>query len=247
MLQSWPISWIMMLLLCPSVLSARERKMRFVPFIIVALLTSAAIAQTVKDSDTHRSPMVWEPPEVLYPDSAKATVKKELLTSFRVRGYVIALDETAMKDVQGRLGGQIGSREDHRDALEWLCYHGADAGGRWVLWLENDEMNGSFVGSFQWAQLSKSDVLDPRCHLLDGSGQIKLPLSRLVLGTAQSEILESLGPPSVKNAERFVYLHRHAVTVKTGGREPFISSNMLIIFFSNGAVRAVQGARTMLD
>jgi hypothetical protein len=48
----------------------------------------------------------------------------------------------------------------------------------WVLWLESGEIDGGYVGSFQWQRLSNRDVLDSRCHALTGTtSAIKLPLS----------------------------------------------------------------------
>ena len=97
----------------------------------------------------------------------KANGEDEILSSFRVSSYEIVPERTAMKDAQQRLGGEIGSRET--DASEWLCFHGfhgTNETGRWVLWLENDEISGLVVGAFQWRQLSDRDVLDPRCQVL---------------------------------------------------------------------------------
>ena len=53
-----------------------------------------------------------------------------------------------MEDAKQSLGGEIGVKGDAGDALEWFCFHGADALGRWVLWLENGEINGGLIGSF---------------------------------------------------------------------------------------------------
>jgi hypothetical protein len=221
--------------------------MRFATCIVLALLTSTSLAQTVKKPDSHYPRMVWEPPDWDYPESAKATVRKELLTSFRVSGYKIVLEETAMKDAQDRLGGEVGSRKDGRDASEWLCYHGTNERGKWVLWLENDEMSPGLIGSFQWRQLSKNDVLDPRCHALASGNLIRLSLPYLNLEATQSQVLQSLGSPTVKDTGRFIYLHAHDVTGKIVRDDPFISSNVVIVRFRNGAVWAIQASKTTSD
>jgi hypothetical protein len=152
----------------------------------------------------------------------KATVPKEMVSTFRVSGYDITFEKTNMKDVEQRLGGVIGEKGDASDASEWLCFHGADAMGRWVLWLENGEIDGGSVGSFQWQRLSNRDVLDTRCHTLRKAGSvIRLPLS-LQLGAKSSEVLKSLGPPTLKTDERLIYLHEHEVG-GTRAEDPFIS------------------------
>ena len=71
------------------------------------------------------------------------------------------------------------------------------------------------MGSFQWQQLPKSDVLDPRCQALRrADSMITLPLSRFTLGATQSQVWKSLGSPTAKDSERLIYLHEHDVTTK---------------------------------
>jgi len=222
-----------------------ERNMRFPASIAFLLLASSAFTQTVSQPSSHAARTIWEPPEWNFPQDVKATVPKEMVSTFRVSGYDITLEKTRMKDVQQRLGGVIGEKGDASDASEWLCFHGADAKGEWVLWLENGEIDGGSVGSFQWQRLSKRDVLDTRCHILPKEGSvIQLPVS-LQLGTKSSEVLKSLGPPTWKTDERLIYLHEHEV----GGRaeDPFISSNIVVVLLRNGMVWAIQVSRTTSD
>jgi len=220
--------------------------MHFTASVALLLLALSAFTQTVSQPSSRAATAVWEPPEWNFPQDVKATVPKEMVSRFRVSGYDITLEETSMKDVQQHLGGVIGEKGDAGDASEWLCFHGTDASGGWVLWLENGEINGGSVGSFQWQRLSNRDVLDTRCHtLLKAGSVIQLPLS-LQLGTKSSEVLKSLGPPTSKSDQRLIYLHEH----KVGGtkpEDPFITSNIVVVRLRNGIVWAIQVSKTTSD
>jgi hypothetical protein len=222
--------------------------MRCASYIALALLAFTAFAQTVEQPTSHISRIVWEPPDWDFPQNVKASVEKEMFSSIRVSNYEIVFEQTEMKQVQQRLGGQIGSRGDAGDALEWLCFDGVNEKGRWVSWLESEEINGGFVGSFQWRQLSKSDVLDPRCQaLLKADSVITLPLSSLTLGAAQSQVLKILGSPTAKNNQQLIYLHEEKVKSKVARDDPFISSNIVIVRVRKGAVWAIQASKTTSD
>jgi hypothetical protein len=221
--------------------------MRFTSCIALVLLALTAFAQTIEQSKSHSPRMVWEPPDWSFPQNVKANVQDEMLSSFRVSSYEIVLERTAMKDAQQRLGGQIGSRGG--DALEWLCFHGANEMGRWVLWLENDEISEGIVGAFQWRQLSENDVLDPRCQALRREdSMITLPLPSFTLGATQSQVLKSLGSPTARDSERLIYLHEHDVTPKAvRDNYSVVSSNTVIVRLRNGVVWAIQASKTTSD
>jgi hypothetical protein len=105
-------------------------------FVVVAALLQAS-------AQSGQTPIAfWEPPAWDIPDNLKASAPKEMVSSLSVAGYEITLEETKMDDVQQRLGGEIGSKGDAGDALEWLCFHGEDGTGEWVLWLESGEIDG---------------------------------------------------------------------------------------------------------
>jgi hypothetical protein len=220
--------------------------MHFPASIALLLLASSAFTQTVSQPSSHAASTIWEPPEWNFPQNVKATVPKEMVSTFRVSGYDITLEETSMKDVEQRLGGVIGRKGDAGDALEWLCFHGADALGGWVLWLESGEINGGSVGSFQWQRLSNRDVLDTRCRTLrKASSVIQLPLP-LQLGAKSSEVLKSLGPPTLKSDKRLIYLHEHEVG-GTSADDRSLSSNIVVVYLRNGIVRAIQISETTSD
>ncbi|MGA7697038.1 MAG: hypothetical protein WCA76_18570 [Candidatus Sulfotelmatobacter sp.] len=220
--------------------------MRFALCIILLVLASAAFTETDERASQRSDKVVWEPPEWNIPENVKATVAKEMFSRFRVSGYEVTLEETSMEDAEQHLGGVIGKRGDAGDAMQWLCFQGADSVGGWVLWLESGEINGGSVGSLQWQRLSNRDVLDRRCHALQKAGTpIQLPLS-LKLGAKSSDVLKSLGPPTSKDGGRLIYLHEHEVGAIRGG-DPFISSNIVVVHLRDGLVWAIQASKTTSD
>jgi hypothetical protein len=215
--------------------------MRFALCIALTILASVAFPESVEHSKPHSPLTVWEPPDWNFPENVKASVPKEMFSRFRLSGYNIALEETSMKSVEKRLGGKIGAKGDAGDFLEWLCFHGADATGAWVLWLESGEIDGGSVGSFQWQRLSNGQVFDPRCHTLRSTtSTIKLPLS-LRLGANKAEVLKTLGEPTSADSERLIYLHEHESTIKG---EPFTTSNIVVLHLRKGVVWAIQASKT---
>jgi hypothetical protein len=221
--------------------------MRFAMCVALLVLASTAFAQTDGQANPHSASVVWEPPKWNFPEDVKPTVPKEVVSTFRVSGYDITLEKTSMKDVEQHLGGVIGKRGDAGDALEWLCFHGADATGGWVLWLESAEIDGESVGSFQWQRLSNRDVLDTRCHTLrkeDSVIQLRLSLK---LGAKSSEVLKSLGSPTSEDRERLIYLHEHEVGKTARAEASFISPNIVVVHLRNGIVWAIQVSKTTSD
>ena len=210
-------------------------------FLSVALLilTSAALTQTVKQSDLQRQHSVWEPPEWDFPQGLKATVSKEMFSTFTLSGVSITFEETSIESVRERLGGKGGQRGDAGDALKWLCFHSRDPADRWVLWLESGEIDGGSVGSFQWQRLSNDDVVDSRCQAL-GGGSVTLPLS-FRLGAKKAEVLKSLGGPTSTESQRLIYLHEHEGKIKG---QPFAVSNIIVVHIRDGLVWAIQASKT---
>ena len=139
------------------------------------------------------------------------------------------------------MGAKLAEKEMPGALLEWLCFHGTDAIGGWVLSLESGEIDGGYVGSFQWQRLSSRDVLDSRCHALRGTtSAITLPLS-LRLGAKKAEVLKMLGEPTVIETERLIYLHEHEGTIRG---EPFTTSNIVVVHLRNGIVWAIRAVKT---
>jgi hypothetical protein len=220
--------------------------MHFSAGIALLLLASSAFTQTVRRAGTEATGAIWEPPAWNLPQNVKATAPKEMISTFRASGYDITLRQTSMKDVERRFGGTMGKRPDASDASEWLCFDGRDAAGRWVLWLENDEINEGTIGSFQWQRISSRDVLDSRCHSLRKADSV-IQLSRSFrLGAKSSEVSRTLGQPTLKTRGTLFYRHEHEVGGTRAG-DPFISSSLVVFHLRSGMVWAIQASKTTSD
>jgi len=87
-----------------------EGNMHFPASIAFLLLATTAFAQTGSQPGAHGARAIWEPPAWNVPQNVKATVPKEMVSTFRVSGYEITLEKTSIKDVEQRLGGIIGKK-----------------------------------------------------------------------------------------------------------------------------------------
>ena len=215
--------------------------MRRQSYIAFVLLAFAAFSQTGTQSGPRRHQTVWEPPAWNFPQNAKASVPKEMLAKLLVSAYNITLEETSMEDAAKRFGGTIGSKGDAGDFLEWLCLHGTDAADDWVLWLESGEIDGGYVGSFQWQRIQSGTVLDARCAALPNAAHVlELPVA-VHLGSTEADVVKALGPPTLRSSERLVYLHEHDESIRG---EPYNSSNIVIVRVRNGTVWAIAVLKT---
>jgi len=153
----------------------------------------------------------------------KATVPKLMITKLRVSDLTIVLEQTELEAVQAHFGGEIGSEGDASKSLGWLCLHGSDAVGRWVLWLESGEIDGPTVGGFQWRRVPDAVQFDERCRRLpDASSNVEMPIE-LRLGATGTKVLQILGQPTVSErryvdlcarargipSQRTVYVDKH--------------------------------------
>src|SRR5205823_2702225 len=134
-----------------------------------------------------------------------------------------------------------GHSGDAGNYLEWLCLHGTDGTGQWVLWLEGGEIHGGTVGGFQWRSVSATAGFDKRCSLLSkANGEITLPVS-LRLGTTESEVLRTLGKPTLRQGDKLLFVHEHNETIQG---EPYTSTNALSIIIRHGVVWAMETWKT---
>ena len=234
------IAWLRQSCALPNILSLECAGMRCHSYIAFVLLVFAAFPQTVTQSGPRRHQMVWEPPAWNFPQNAKASVPKEMLAKLRVSTYDITLEETSMEDAAKRFGGTIGSKGDAGDFLEWLCLHGTDAADDWVLWLESGEIDGGYVGSFQWQRIQSGAAFDARCAALPSAGHVRLPVA-VHLGSTEADVLKALGQPTLRSSERLIYLHEQDESIRG---EPYNSSNIVIVRVRNGRVWAIAVSKT---
>jgi hypothetical protein len=195
--------------------------------ICILLTIAAAFAQSDRT--------IWQPPTLDLPDTLPhATVAKEMITKLRVSKMQIILEETPLSDVQKNLGGTIGASGDASESLQWLCFHGSDAKGRWALWLESDEMGGGNVDGFAWQRIAEKATIDRRCQAQPI--EIELPI-QLAIGLPESEVHRILGTPTSERRNTLVFDHEHQETIRN---EPFTASNTVYVVLCNGVVSSVQ-------
>lgn len=208
--------------------------------VLFAVATCFSFAQTAHTS-TDKT-ILWSPPNTGWWDSMpQPTVPKEMIGTLRVADVPIILEETNLKDAKKRFGAIIGSRGDAGEALGWLCLHGSDADGTWILWLTSSEMDGPHIGGFQWRRLAANEIPDRRCALLpqDKSG-IQLPIA-LHPGMTAAEVQKVLGQPTVKRGKTLFFCHEHQRVVR---KENYTVSNNVAIVFRDGLVWAIEAAKT---
>jgi hypothetical protein len=190
-----------------------------------------------------RAAIIWSPQPLLKFDDfyPTPTVKKEMIASLKVADVTIELEQdTKLEAMQQRFGGTIGAQGDASESLLWLCLHGSDKAGPWVLWLESGEIDGPYVGGFEWLRVPRSAQFDQRCAALPDTNRVELPVN-LRLGAAVAKVLQTLGQPTYRKGHVLVYEHEHNETIRG---EPFISDNSVIVGTRDGVVRAIAVNKT---
>ena len=212
--------------------------------LFICVLFCNSSAQNSKQKAVENT-AIWEPPPTVdFPEAVKASVPKEMITSLRVAGKSIVLDETDLKQVQRDIGGTIGNRGDADDSLHWLCLRGGNARDQWVLSLMSGEMNGGSVGGFRWQRVEQTAPFDARCQTFPGGRRgVELPLA-VRLGTSESEISRILGQPSDRYGDTLLFLHEHEVTFKN---QPFTAMNTLAVLLRKQAVWAIEAWKSTTD
>jgi hypothetical protein len=167
-----------------------------------------------------------------------------MITSLTVSDVTVTLDDTELQAMQARFGGEIGSEGDAAESLGWLCLHGNDAAGPWVLWLESGEMDGPSIGAFQWRRVVTNSEFDERCQALpETRSNVKLPIN-LRLGTPKAEVIQRFGRPTSQKDGTLLYEHEHKESIHG---EPCTSLNLVIVVVRNGVVWAIEAHQTTMS
>ncbi len=215
----------------------------FSRLILICILVQSASAQSVVRSSETNKAVIWEPQLLLeFADDATPhpSIPKEMIASLLLSDVKVLLEETLMDTIQAKFGGEVGARGDASESLRWLCVHGVDEVGPWVLWLESGEIDGPYIGGFQWRRLSGAATFDMRCASLPDTAKVVLPIN-LRLGTSREEVLNVLGKPTWQTANIFLYEHEHEETIRG---EPYDSWNSVIIAIRNGVIEAIDVTKT---
>lgn len=177
----------------------------------------------------------WQPPVIQSPLSLPPSILREMVTTIRLSKILVVLKETKMTQVQKRLSGSFGKRGDAGESLQWLCYYGSDADGRWALWLESSETAAGTVDGFILQRLDSHARMDGRCGNLQ-TGGVELPIA-LKLGTTENGARKILGPPTLKFRGTLVFRHEHTGTFHN---QPYTASNTVYLVFRRGVVWAIR-------
>jgi hypothetical protein len=166
-----------------------------------------------------------------------------MIASLKIDGANIKLENTNLADMHRRFGSVIGQSGDASEFLAWLCLHGSDPSGPYVLWLTSGEINGPAIGGFTWQHLERGAHPDPRCHALSPAAAVHLPIP-IRLGMTQSAIEKLLGPPSARQGGIVMYIHEHNLTLHN---LPYTSTNTVEVDYKNGVVSAIAADKTTTD
>jgi hypothetical protein len=189
---------------------------------------------------------IWTPQPLLKFDNVlpEPTVPKPMITSLHVSGVSVSLEHTELETMHARFGGKIGSKGDAADSLGWLCLHGNDATGAWVLWLESGEMDGPNIGAFHWRRVAANAEFDQRCQALpDSSSSVDLPIN-LGLGTPEADVVRLLGRPTSRKDGTLLYEHEHEESLPGA---PYRSLNLVIVVVRKGVVCAIEVHQTTMS
>jgi hypothetical protein len=200
------------------------------------ILFAATLLPAQQQPFEHQS-LVWEPPPVTeFPASVKPTVRKQMIASLRVSDLPIVLEKTEMAAVQKKPGGSMGSRGDAGSALQWLCFHGVSANGKWVLWLMSGEIDGPSIGGFRWQKVAEGRGFDARCQAFTGDGVVVLPAA-IRPGVPEGDVLHAFGQPSWKSSNTLFYLHEHDESIHN---QPYTEMNTLKVLVRDGIVWSIE-------
>jgi hypothetical protein len=213
-------------------------KLLFVIFIVCALAFSLLAGRSLFAVQASDALVSWRPPKPITPASLpKPLSSDDLMSELRVGDMNVVLEKTPLTSVQSRFGGTIGQHGDAGDYLSWLCLSGANAGKRWILWLESAEIDGGTIGGFRWQALTSTAQVDRRCgHVKDSRGGVELQRP-FEPGTSESELLQTLGQPANKQGDRLLFVHEHQVQVND---QSFTATNTISILLHQGAVWAIE-------
>lgn len=213
--------------------------------IVFVALACVGSAQTAK-SRPGKGMVIWSPPEIdLFDRLPPATVPRMMISSLKVAGIPIVLEESKLEDVQKQFGGTIGDHGDAGDSLAWLCFHGDDGSGPWIFWLTSGEMGGlSVIDGFRWSRLAPDERPDNRCRLLPReNNKIELPFA-LHLGLTGQEIQKILGQPTLVRRNFLLFEHEHPTVIR---KDPYTVLNTLVVVLQDNRVQTIDVYKSTMN
>ena len=210
-------------------------KHAFVGVLTLLIASSVAVCQ-----DTNAR--LWSPPNLPAFDPApKPTKRTETVSSLKIDGFTVVLEETDLQAVQHHFGAVIGHEGDAGDSVQWVCLTGQSAGQRLVLWVESSEIDGGKVGGFHMRRIDDGVQTDPRCHKVDSALAVLAFPKAIHIGITERDLLKTLGEPTARNRDALLFSHDQKVVIR---REPYDSENDVVVLMREGRVYAVQVRKT---
>jgi hypothetical protein len=166
-----------------------------------------------------------------------------MINRLQVGSTAIVLNETSRAAAQKLLGGTVGIHGDGGDWEAWLCYHGRNSRGPWILWLSSSEVDNENVDGFLWMRPSANESVDSRCKLIPGDNPVRLPIA-LQPGMRESEVRQVLGKPTLASDNLLEYSHEHHKTIN---QLDFTVTNDVNVVFDNGTARLIQVWRSEIN
>jgi hypothetical protein len=220
---------------------------RFFAMALFFVAAWSASAQTIAPAPALDESKIWGPQPLLrFNDgpALRATVPEEMIASVRVSDVNVVLEQDLeLQALQIRFGGKIGAEGDAANWHAWLCVHGSDTGGPWVLWLESSEIDGPYVGGFQLRRVPRSAQFDDRCAALPDAAKIEMPID-LALGTPKTKVISLLGRPTARVGNVLLYEHEHNELIRG---EEFSSFNSVMVELRDEVVSGIEVAKTTTD
>ena len=201
-------------------------------------ITCAACVLIPADSPVNNLLLAQQVPNFHLPETLPSpTVPKMMISTLRVAGMPIILEQTELKDVRGRLGGTIRRSGDASTADAWLCYFGGNANKRWEVWISSGEIGGlRWIDGFTLQRLAGKATPEKGCRMIpESKGGVELPIA-LRLGQSEAQVRTILGKPTARYQTTLLYYHEHEESIHN---QPYSVLNTVTIDFREGAVFAI--------
>jgi hypothetical protein len=204
---------------------------------VVSLLIVSFVAVS-QDTNTR----LWSPPNLpVFDPSPRPTKPTEMVSSVKLNGFPIVLEETHLQAVQQHFGAVIGHEGDASESVQWVCLTGQTEGQAWVLWTASSEIEGGEVDGFQIRRIGADVQVDPRCRNVGAAVAFAAVPKPVRVGMTERDLLKTLGQATARNRDALFFAHQHKVVI---GGELYDVENDVVVLLREGKVYAVQVWKT---
>jgi hypothetical protein len=173
-------------------------------FFSILIFTAANLTAIARGQATP----IWEPPSIgvpFIPETEHPSGAQELVSEIAIGSFNVVLEKTLLEQVGTHFRAFTGHSGDAGESLDWVCLHGQNRIGQWILWIESGEIHGQTVGGFLLLQRTANDKLDSHCKSVENA-RISLPIP-LSLGMSRAQVVAALGPPTSQSGSHLFYYH----------------------------------------